>query len=57
VSTDGSAWISGDYNFRIVRGGSWINDPRALRSAGRNGYPAVGRINGLGIRVGRTLNQ
>ena len=33
--TDGSAWTSGDCNLRVVRGGSFIYGPRALRAAAR----------------------
>jgi len=52
---DGSAWISGDCGFRVVRGGSWINDPQFLRSASRYGVASVNRLGNLGFRVGRTL--
>jgi formylglycine-generating enzyme required for sulfatase activity len=52
--TDGSAWTSGHCN-RVVRGGSWGSGPRGLRSAGRGGNAADGRVNSLGFRVGRTL--
>ena len=34
---DGSAWISGDCARRVVRGGSWNDPPRNLRSASRTG--------------------
>jgi formylglycine-generating enzyme required for sulfatase activity len=53
--TDGSAWVSGDCSRRVVRGGSWVNYPRFLRSAYRVWGTAVGRGIGLGFRVGRTL--
>ena len=52
---DGSAWISGDCGFRVVRGGSWYGNPQNLRSAYRNRYSPSGRLNDLGFRVGRTL--
>ena len=35
--TDGSAWLTdGDDTYRVLRGGSWINDPEYCRSASRN---------------------
>lgn len=34
--TDGSAWIDkNDNNYRVIRGGSWSDDPRDCRSANR----------------------
>ncbi len=53
--TDGSAWISDNCANRVVRGGSWSNDPRNLRSAIRYGDATDRRNYSLGIRVGRTL--
>jgi formylglycine-generating enzyme required for sulfatase activity len=52
--TDGSAWIEGgDSDFRVLRGGSWVNDPRLCRSASRvNINPAYrGDLNSYGFRV------
>ena len=59
---DGSAWTSGDCDWRMRRGGSWDSGslPRYLRSANRAAAsPPSGRShNGVllaGIRVARTL--
>jgi formylglycine-generating enzyme required for sulfatase activity len=52
---DGSARLSGDASRRVLRGGSWFNDPRDLRSAFRSWYSADLRLFSLGFRVGRTL--
>ena len=54
--TDGSAWTSGGVcGKRVLRGGSWFNKPRNLRSANRNWYSAGFRISYLGFRIARTL--
>jgi formylglycine-generating enzyme required for sulfatase activity len=53
--TDGSALTDGDCSRRVVRGGSWDNDPRDLRAAYRSGNATDNRGNALGFRVGRTL--
>jgi len=48
---DGSAWLTNDNDYRIVRGGSWVNDPNNCRSANRN---RANRYNGsysIGFRV------
>ena len=34
--TDGSAWESGRCTWRVIRGGSWSDNPWSLRSANRN---------------------
>jgi formylglycine-generating enzyme required for sulfatase activity len=52
---DGSAWIAGDCNRRVLRGGSWFNYPWSLRSAHRHGCYITGRVSGFGFRVARTL--
>ena len=52
---DGSAWTSGDCSRRIIRGGSWNDNPVLLRSAYRLRNNAGGRDVSLGFRVARTL--
>ena len=53
---DGSAWYrGGDDSRRVVRGGSWNNNPQNLRSANRNRNTTDNRNNNLGFRVGSTL--
>lgn len=51
---DGSAWLSGDCDNRVLRGGSWSNHPRTLRAAFRGREPTEGRGGILGFRVART---
>jgi formylglycine-generating enzyme required for sulfatase activity len=53
--SDGSAWTSGSCIFRVVRGGSWYNVPRFLRSANRDWDAAGYRSGSFGFRVGRSL--
>jgi formylglycine-generating enzyme required for sulfatase activity len=55
--TDGSAWISGECSRRVIRGGSWVNLPGALRSAYRNGAMTEIREITYGFRVARTLTE
>ena len=52
---DGSAWEQRDCNRRMVRGGSWPNEPGFLRSAGRYGDTAGIRVDYVGFRVARSL--
>jgi len=52
--TDGSVWTSGNCSLRVVRGGSWVNDPQVLRSAIRIGLTTANRSNYFGFRVVRT---
>ena len=55
--SDGSAWLSGgDCSRRVLRGGSWDNQPRDLRSADRNGGQSGNRYYDDGFRVARTIN-
>ena len=53
---DGSAWEEGgDRARRVLRGGSWLYNPRYLRSALRNGFSAVMSNDIVGFRVVREL--
>jgi formylglycine-generating enzyme required for sulfatase activity len=53
---DGSAWeTGGDRARRILRGGSWLYNPRYLRSALRNGFSAVMANDIVGFRVVREV--
>jgi formylglycine-generating enzyme required for sulfatase activity len=48
---DGSAWTAGGGTTRLLRGGSWGNDPGNCRSACRYGDPPDFRGNYFGFRV------
>ena len=48
--TDGSVW-GGDDSTRVVRGGSWFNDPRNCRSAFRDCVTPDDRSDDIGFRV------
>ena len=39
----------------VLRGGSWIDDPRVLRAADRGGSPPDMRYSYVGLRVARSL--
>jgi formylglycine-generating enzyme required for sulfatase activity len=50
--TDGSAWIEGGHSsVRLLRGGSWLNNPWFCRSAYRYKDLAGGRFNDYGFQV------
>jgi formylglycine-generating enzyme required for sulfatase activity len=52
---DGSVWQGGEESLRVLRGGSWVDDPRFLRSACRFGDLPRNRNVNVGFRVARTL--
>ena len=52
---DGGAWERGDCDVRVLRGGSWVNGPRGLRSAHRLRNTAGVRSYYGGFRLARTL--
>ena len=55
--SDGTAWTRGsDCSRRVLRGGSWSDAPRLLRSADRLRNAAGVRGIDLGFRVARTLD-
>lgn len=49
----GGPMTQGPCRKRILRGGTWHNQPQYLRSAFRNGYFADFRLSGIGFRVAR----
>ena len=52
---DGSAGMSGNCSRRVLRGGSWFDAPRSLRSADRYRITSGDRYDDAGFRVARTL--
>ena len=53
--TDGTAWLQGDCGSRVLRGGSWVNNPGNLRAANRSRCSTGSRCSSNGFRVARTL--
>ena len=49
--TDGSAWLSGASNKKVIRGGSWYDNPFGCRSAFRSYLTRDGRDHNFGFRV------
>ena len=49
--TDGSVWLSGHSNKKVIRSGSWIDDPYNCRSAIRYENSRDNRFNSFGFRV------
>lgn len=52
---DGAAQLKGNCGFRVWRGGSWADLPRALRLSARTSYPRDYRSNQAGIRLALDL--
>jgi formylglycine-generating enzyme required for sulfatase activity len=55
--TDGVAWVSGDCEHRVLRGGSWIGIKELLRSAFRLRSYQISRGFDYGFRVARPLHS
>ena len=54
--SDGRAWLSGDCKFRILRGGSWHDEPSYLPAAHRRGATSRYQDSNIGFRLARTLD-
>ena len=54
---DGRAWESGDCSRRVLRGGSWLYEPRILRSAGRAMNISDLRSKFYGFRIARSVDS
>jgi formylglycine-generating enzyme required for sulfatase activity len=55
--SDGSAWISGNCNGHVLRGGAFSRNAKTARSAARIWSGASNRIIYMSVRVARTLNR
>ena len=53
--TNGSAWFAGKNSRHVLRGGSWNNEPRSVRSATRFRYDPVDQNGYIGFRVARAF--
>ncbi len=51
----GVAMTDGTCDSRVLRGGTWDNEPQYLRSAFRHGYFAEFRLSGIGFRIAKSL--
>jgi len=54
---DGSAWDMPNCQERVLRGGSWRNDPGYSRASSRDSYDAGVRYQTHGLRVARSRSQ
>jgi catalase len=52
--TDGSAWQHQECRDRVLRGGSWKDDPSRIRTASRNHFDASAREMTHGFRIARS---
>ncbi len=55
--SDGSAWVATGCTRRVLRGGSWNNDPTGIRAAWRQGFNAGFKDFFTGFRVAHTLSR
>ena len=55
--SDGTAWVTGKCDQRVLRGGSWVSKADAMESGSRYGVQAEGRVSNVGFRVARTLKE
>ena len=53
--SDGSAWVENDCLSRVIRSGSWKNDPSYVRPSNRDHYDATVRYPTHGLRVAHSL--
>jgi formylglycine-generating enzyme required for sulfatase activity len=53
--SDTNVWKAGDCSRRVLRGGSWVDAPRYVRSANRYGNDIEYRYVDFGFRIARTL--
>ena len=49
--SDGSAWVESDCLSRVIRSGSWKNDPSYVRPSNRDHYDATVRYPTHGLRI------
>ncbi|HXA15336.1 MAG TPA: formylglycine-generating enzyme family protein [Opitutaceae bacterium] len=56
LTTGGSAWLAGEPDRRVIRGGAWDYLPRLLRSAWRDSLPHTHRRDNTGFRIALTLS-
>ena len=52
---DANVWKAGDCSRRVLRGGSWLDEPRNARSALRHWFVRWNRSYVIGFRISRTL--
>jgi formylglycine-generating enzyme required for sulfatase activity len=57
ATVDGSSWASGNCSARILRGGSWSNVRRSVRSESRNKSSTNVRTSSNGFRIAKTLRR
>lgn len=55
ASSEGAAMIDGDCEFRVMRGGSWFDIGRVIRSASRYRHPPEATKNSWGFRIALNL--